>query len=88
MTQSTFRAAGKVIIWGIVLAAFTVLFFGGEGPEDFAGDRGRIVTVAVLFAAGYAAFFVMLGFSGRALASTGTNGMRGSRAKLEGSPSR
>jgi hypothetical protein len=65
MTQSTFRAAGKVIIWGIVLAAFTVLFFGGEGPEDFAGDRGRIVTVAVLFAAGYAAFFVMLGFSGK-----------------------
>ena len=55
------RAKWKIIIWSIVLAALLVLFFGGGGPGGFAHDRKRIVTVAILFAAGYGAFFVMMG---------------------------
>ncbi len=63
MTQSTYRAAGKMIIWSIVLAVFIALFFGGGGAGGFAHDKSRIVAVAILFAAGYAAFFIMLGLS-------------------------
>ncbi len=61
MTQSTQRAKWKIIIWSVVLAALLVLFFGGGGPEGFAHDRRRIVTVAILFAAGFGAFFIMMG---------------------------
>ena len=61
MTQSTQRAKWKIIIWSVVLVALLVLFFGGGGPGGFAHDRRRIVTVALLFAAGYAAFYSMLG---------------------------
>jgi len=61
MTQSTERAKWKIIIWSVVLVALLVLFFGGEGPGGFAHDRIRIVTVALMFAAGYGAFFTMLG---------------------------
>ena len=61
MTQSTERAKWKIIIWSVVLVALLVLFFGGEGPGGFAHDKRRIVTVAILFAAGYGAFYIMLG---------------------------
>ncbi len=61
MTQSIERAKWKIIIWSVVLAALLVLFFGGGGPGGFAHDRIRIVTVAILFAAGFGAFFIMLG---------------------------
>ena len=61
MTQSTERAKWKIIIWSVVLVGLLILFFGGEGPGGFAHDRIRIVTVAILFAAGYGAFFIMLG---------------------------
>jgi hypothetical protein len=61
MTQSTVRAKWKVIIWSVILAAFVVIFFGGGGPDGFASDRGRIVTVAILFGAGYGIFFFMMG---------------------------
>jgi formate hydrogenlyase subunit 3/multisubunit Na+/H+ antiporter MnhD subunit len=63
MTQSTKRAAWKAGIWSVVLVVFAVIFFSGEGAEGFAHDRGRIVTVAVLFILGYAAFFAMLGIT-------------------------
>jgi hypothetical protein len=63
MTQSTERAKWQVMIWSIVLAAFMVLFFCGGGPGGFAHDRARIVAVAILFAAGYGAFYVMLGLT-------------------------
>ena len=63
MTQSTARAAWKAGIWTAILAAFLVLFFGAGGAEGFAHDRGRIVAVAILFLAGYAAFFTMLWFT-------------------------
>lgn len=65
MTQSTCRAAGKAIIWSIVLAAFVAIFFGWGGPGTFAHDKGRIVAVAILFGTGFAAFFIMMGLSGR-----------------------
>ncbi len=63
MTQSTYRARGKIIIWSIVLVVFMALFFSGSGPGGFARDKGRIVAIAVLFAAGYGAFFAMMGLS-------------------------
>ena len=65
MTQSTARAAWKAGIWSVVLAVFIALFFGGGGAEGFAHDRARIVAVAVLFAAGYAAFFIMMWLTGK-----------------------
>ena len=65
MTQSTYRAAGKAIIWSIVLAAFVAIFFGWGGPGNFAHDKGRIVAVAILFGAGFVAFFIMMGLSGK-----------------------
>ncbi len=65
MTQSIYRAAGKAIIWSIVLAAFVAIFFGWGGPGSFAHDKGRIVAVAILFGAGFAAFFTMMGLSGK-----------------------
>jgi uncharacterized membrane protein len=65
MTQSTRRAAGKAVIWSIVLIVFMIIFFGGGGPGRFAQDKGRIVSVAILFSAGFAAFFIMLGLTGR-----------------------
>jgi uncharacterized membrane protein YozB (DUF420 family) len=63
MTQSTYRATGKIIIWSIVLAAFMALFFSGSGSAGFAHDKERIVAVAILLAAGYGAFFLMMGLS-------------------------
>ncbi len=65
MTQSTQRAKWKIIIWSVILAAFMILFFSSGGPEGFAHDKGRIVTVAILFAAGFVAFFVMMGLTGK-----------------------
>ncbi len=65
MTQSTYRAAGKMIIWSIVLVVFIALFFGGGGAGGFAHDKGRIVAVAILFAAGFTSFFIMLARSGK-----------------------
>lgn len=64
MTQSTKRAAGKAVIWSLVLAAFIAIFFGWGGPGTFAHDKGRIVAVAILFGAGFAAFFIMMGLTG------------------------
>jgi len=61
MTQSIERAKWKVIIWSVVLVVFVVLFFGWGGPGGFAHDRGRIVAIAILFGAGFVAFFVMMG---------------------------
>jgi hypothetical protein len=63
MTQSTLRAKWKVTIWSVVLLVFLVLFLGGGGPEGFAHDKGRIVSVAILFGAGYCAFFLMMGMT-------------------------
>jgi len=65
MTQSTARAAWKAGIWSVLLVIFMALFFSSGGAEGFAHDRARIVAVAVLFAAGYAAFFVMMWLTGR-----------------------
>ena len=61
MTQSTERAKWKMIIWSVVLVVFVVLFFGGGGPGGFAHNKARIAAVAIVFAAGFGAFFVMMG---------------------------
>jgi len=60
MTQSQKRAILTLVIWGLVAAGFTALFFGNGGPVTFGADKGRIVSTAILIGVGFTAFFGML----------------------------
>lgn len=60
MTQPTKRALFTLIIWGIVTAAFIPIFFSRGGPPTYAQDKPRFVFVAILFAAGYLSYFIMM----------------------------
>ena len=60
MTQPTKRALFTLIIWGIVTAAFIPIFFSRGGPPTYAQDKSRFVFVAILFAAGYLSYFIMM----------------------------
>jgi hypothetical protein len=72
MTQSTQRAAGRLLIWVPVLVLFLAVFFGGSGPSGFAHDRARIVAGAAILAAGYLSFFVMMIATGSGRKNAGT----------------
>ncbi|MGD8534223.1 MAG: DUF2178 domain-containing protein [Candidatus Aminicenantes bacterium] len=60
MTQPTKQALFTLIIWGIVTAAFIPIFFSRGGPATYAQDKPRFVFVAILFAAGYLSYFIMM----------------------------
>ncbi len=71
MTQPTKRALFTLIIWGMVTAAFIPIFFSRGGPPTYAQDKPRFVFVAILFAAGYLSYFIMM-FLTRAKDKTAT----------------
>lgn len=60
MTQPTKQALFTLIIWGIVTVAFIPIFFSRGGPSTYAHDKPRFVFVALLFAAGYISYFIMM----------------------------
>lgn len=60
MTQARKRALLTFIIWGAVMTAFSLIFFLGEGPEEYHMERWRRVAGAAIIAAGYLSYGVML----------------------------
>ncbi len=60
MTQPTKRALFTLIIWGMVTVAFIPIFFSRGGPSTYVQDKSRFVSVAILFAAGYLSYFIMM----------------------------
>lgn len=60
MTQPTKQALFTLLIWAIVTAAFLPIFFSRGGPATYAQDKSRFVSVAILFAAGYLSYFLMM----------------------------
>lgn len=60
MTQARKRALFTFLIWGSVMAAFSVIFFLGEGPRAYAAERWRRVAGAAIIAFGYVSYLLML----------------------------
>jgi len=60
MTQARKRALFTFLIWGSVMAAFSVIFFLGEGPQEYAQERWRRVAGAAIIAFGYLSYGLML----------------------------
>ena len=60
MTQTERRAILTLVIWGLVAGGFAALFLCNGGPATFGGDKGRIVTTAILVGTGFIAYFIML----------------------------
>jgi hypothetical protein len=60
MTQARKRAIFTFIIWGAVMAAFSVIFFLGDGPERYHAERWRRVAGAAIIAFGFLAYWLML----------------------------
>jgi hypothetical protein len=59
MTQARKRAVFTFLIWGSVMAAFSVIFFLGEGPERYALERWRRLAGAAIIAGGYILYILM-----------------------------
>jgi pheromone shutdown protein TraB len=60
MTQSKIRARYGLGIWGLVAAAFGLVFFLGGGAATYADDSIRMLVAAVILAAGYIGYLSML----------------------------
>ena len=60
MTQARKRAIFTFLIWGSVMAAFAVIFFLGEGPEEYHTERWKRVAGAAIIAFGYLSYGLML----------------------------
>jgi ABC-type transport system involved in cytochrome c biogenesis permease subunit len=60
MTQARKRAVFTFLIWGSVMAAFSVIFFLGEGPEQYSLEKWRRVAGAGIIAFGYLSYGLML----------------------------
>lgn len=60
MTQARKRAIFTFLIWGSVMAAFSVIFFLGEGPERYHMERWRRLAGAAIIVFGYLSFGLML----------------------------
>ncbi|MFH2107566.1 MAG: hypothetical protein ABII93_02755 [Chrysiogenia bacterium] len=60
MTQTRKRAVFTFLIWGVVMAVFSVIFFYGAGPERYALEKWRRLAGAVIIACGYLLYGLML----------------------------
>lgn len=60
MTQAKKRAVFTFLIWGTIMAAFSVIFFFDGGPEQYILEQWRRITGAVLIAFGYLAYLLMV----------------------------
>ena len=60
MTQARKRAVFTFLIWGAVMAAFSIIFFHGGGPEQYAVEKWRRIAGGVIIAFGYLSYGMML----------------------------
>ena len=60
MTQTKIRARFGLGIWGLVAAAFGLVFFLGGGAASYADDSIRMLVAAVILAAGFIGYVSML----------------------------
>ncbi len=60
MTRSKKRALAGLLICGIVLVAFVLIFFSRGGAATYIDDTFRKAASASLFGAGYIIYFVMI----------------------------
>ena len=60
MTQTKIRARYQLGIWGLVAAAFGLVFFLGGGAATYADDSIRMLVAAVILGAGFIGYFSML----------------------------
>ncbi len=60
MTQTKIRARYQLGIWGLVAAAFGLVFFLGGGAATYADDSIRMLVAAVILAAGFIGYLSML----------------------------
>jgi len=60
MTQSQIRARYGLGIWGLVAAAFGLVFFLGGGAATYADDSIRMLVAAVILAAGFIGYLCMI----------------------------
>ena len=60
MTQTKIRARYGLGIWGLVAAAFGLVFFLGGGAATFADDSIRMLVAALILAAGFISYFSMI----------------------------
>ena len=60
MTQTKIRARNQLGIWGLVAAAFGLVFFLGGGAATYADDSIRMLVAALILAAGFIGYFSML----------------------------
>jgi len=60
MTQTKIRARYGLGIWGLVAAAFGLVFFLGGGAATYADDSIRMLVAAVIIAAGFIGYLSML----------------------------
>jgi hypothetical protein len=60
MTQARKRAFFTFLIWGLVMAVFSIIFFLGGGPERLALEKWRRVAGAGIIAFGYLSYGLMI----------------------------
>ena len=60
ITQTKIRARFGLGIWGLVAAAFGLVFFLGGGAASYADDSIRMLIAAVIIAAGFIGYCSML----------------------------
>jgi len=60
MTQTKIRARYQLGIWGLVAAAFGLVFFLGGGAATYADDSIRMLVAAIILGAGFIGYFSML----------------------------
>ena len=60
MTQTRKRAVFTFLIWGVVMTAFSVIFFFGAGPERYTLEKWRRLAGAGIIACGYLSYGLML----------------------------
>ncbi len=60
MTQARKRAVFTFLIWGLVMAAFFVIFFLGGGAEGYHMERWRRISGAAIIVFGYLSYWLML----------------------------
>ncbi len=60
MTQTKIRARFGLGIWGLVAAAFGLVFFLGGGAASYADDSIRMLVAALILGAGFIGYISML----------------------------